>query len=68
MAGGGATRRVTPMAEPPGFDHLEHLPVAITGECIYCENTEAQFTVMPREGKALRVRCEGCGAVTEVER
>jgi hypothetical protein len=40
----------------------------IEGECVFCEDTTADFTVEPRGDKALRVRCERCGAVTEVER
>jgi uncharacterized Zn finger protein len=55
------------MSEPAGEPERE--PRArIQGECFYCEDTEAEFVVEPRQDKALRVRCEGCGAVTEVER
>ncbi len=49
-------------------EQAAELPATFQGECVYCENTTADFRVMPREDKALRVRCEGCGAVTEIER
>ncbi len=43
--------------------------VHVQGECVYCENTAADVAVMSRGAReALRVRCEGCGAVTELPR
>lgn len=49
-----------------GYGPPAQLPGRIVGECFYCEDTAAEFVVLPREDKALRVRCEGCGAVIEV--
>lgn len=57
------------MAEPSDpVGAAYRLPARITGECVFCEDTRAEFVVVPRGDKALRVRCEGCGAVTEVDR
>ncbi len=48
----------------------DEVRVRVEGECVYCENTTADFVVLPKDrpDQAVRVRCEGCGAVTELPR